>query len=160
MSRTVHRICNRDYASDIWSGNGGLVFESRWLPAGFRVIYTAESQALAILEYTVQDRFFKHTDVVVAEAHLPATLHIEQVDPGTLDPSWSSADRTLSTPACRPTGLQWMQGKHSAVLRVPSSVSPGEWNYLLNVTHPDFGQIECHEPKPLALDPRLVGNRA
>jgi RES domain-containing protein len=43
----------------------------------------------------------------------------------------------------------------SAVLGVPSVVIPAERNYILNPTHPQFGEIEFSASEPFLFDPRL-----
>lgn len=155
----VHRVCAAGFAAHIWSGDGGLAANSRWLPAGHRVIYTAENQALAILEYIVHDRLFRESDVVVATAELPDSLAVETVDPKSLDPAWRATDSDRAATCCRPSGLRWVKRKRAPVLRVPSAVSPGEWNYLLQVDHPGFARIAFNKPRRLAIDARLVQNR-
>jgi len=44
----------------------------------------------------------------------------------------------------------------SAVLGVPSAVTPGEMNYLLDPRHPDYRRIEIGVPKRFSPDPRLT----
>jgi len=45
----------------------------------------------------------------------------------------------------------------SAVLRVPSIVVNGEFNYLLNPRHRQFNELKIGSPLPFFLDPRLSG---
>jgi RES domain-containing protein len=46
----------------------------------------------------------------------------------------------------------------SAVLVVPSVLSPFEPNVLINQRHPDFGSISASEPASAVLDSRLVAS--
>ncbi len=55
----------------------------------------------------------------------------------------------------RTAGDQWLQSGESAVLRVPSAVVAGDWNYLINPRHLDFAQISIEPPKPFQFDERL-----
>jgi DNA-binding winged helix-turn-helix (wHTH) protein len=45
----------------------------------------------------------------------------------------------------------------SAVLRVPSIVVDGEFNYVLNPRHPDFARLEIGESLEFSFDPRSRG---
>ena len=51
----------------------------------------------------------------------------------------------------------WVQRGDTAVLWVPSLVSPVESNLLFNQTHADFKRLTVHEPMQARIDPRLVG---
>jgi RES domain-containing protein len=52
----IWRICKQKHEPTAFSGDGGLYAPSRWMPQGFRVVYTAETLALATLE------LFAHTE--------------------------------------------------------------------------------------------------
>ena len=43
---------------------------------------------------------------------------------------------------CQPLGAAWYQRQQAAVLRVPPSIIAHEHNHMLNVRHPDFGQVK------------------
>jgi RES domain-containing protein len=58
-------------------------------------------------------------------------------------------------PSTRELGSRWVADSRSAVLRVPSIVVGGEFNYLLNPRHPDFARLEIGDPQPFSFDPRL-----
>ena len=55
----------------------------------------------------------------------------------------------------RTAGDDWLAGGESEVLRVPSAVVPGDWNYLINPEHLDFAQIAVQPPAPMRFDARL-----
>ncbi|MGH8278808.1 MAG: RES family NAD+ phosphorylase [Gammaproteobacteria bacterium] len=154
----VYRIASAEHADDLWTGRGGLYSESRWFPRGHRILYTSASQALAILEYMVHDRFFTYGDMVAGEAEFPEDLRVDSLDFQALAPGWNNPDPVLSAPLCGPPALRWLQQGASVALRVPSAVSQGEWNYILNPDHPDFPRIRGGLPRPLLVDPRLRQN--
>jgi len=52
-------------------------------------------------------------------------------------------------------GTNFLERLRSAVLSVPSSIIPQEWNYFLNPTHSDFHKIEFLASEPFHFDPRL-----
>jgi RES domain-containing protein len=54
-------------------------------------------------------------------------------------------------------GDRWVQEDRSAVLALPSAISPADTNFLLNPRHPDFKRIRIHPPIDYDFDPRLLG---
>ena len=48
-----------------------------------------------------------------------------------------------------------MKQARSAVLELPSVIIPGESNYLLNTSHPDFKSITIGKPGTFSFDSRL-----
>jgi RES domain-containing protein len=116
------------------------------------VVYTAESRSLASLEILV------HTEdtrllAAVQWVTIPVTFDeklVEIADP--LPEDW----RQLPAPAsARDWGTRWVAQARSAVLRVPSIVIDGEFNYLLIPRHREFGQLKIGSPLPFSFDPRL-----
>jgi RES domain-containing protein len=58
-------------------------------------------------------------------------------------------------PSTREFGTRWVMQARSAVLRVPSIVVDGEFNYVLNPRHSDFRKLKIGAPLPFSFDPRL-----
>jgi RES domain-containing protein len=54
-------------------------------------------------------------------------------------------------------GDQWVKRRQSAILAVPSAISPDDKNFLLNPEHPDFNRIRIASPIDYEFDPRLLG---
>lgn len=64
--------------------------------------------------------------------------------------------RELPAPAStHDFGSQWVMQGRSPVLRVPSIVVDGEFNYILNPRHADFGRLKIGTSMPFSFDPRL-----
>ena len=55
----------------------------------------------------------------------------------------------------REYGREWLRSAASAVLRVPSAVIATEFNYVINVRHPQFALISFGAPEPFRFDSRL-----
>jgi len=72
--------------------------------------------------------------------------------PPSLPEDWR---RLPAPPSTREFGSRWVAAARSVVLRVPSAVVDGEFNYLLNPRHPDFAQLEFAPPRPFSFDSRL-----
>jgi hypothetical protein len=60
-------------------------------------------------------------------------------------------------PGRRPFGDRWNLENQSAVLRVPSAIIPTEWNYLLNINHPDIEKVSLTGVEQFLSDDRLQG---
>ena len=130
----VWRICKQKHTGSAFSGIGGLYAQARWTPQGFKVVYTAESLALASLEA------FVHTEssripLVAIRAFLPKDIAVTVVDVNSLPEDWQSM---AAYPTLQNIGKQWLQKQDSPILKVPSSIIPVEFNYLLNPQHPDL----------------------
>ena len=52
-------------------------------------------------------------------------------------------------------GDEWLAQAGSALLRVPSVLSPESWNYLLNPLHPEATGVEVECARSIAYDQRL-----
>jgi hypothetical protein len=55
----------------------------------------------------------------------------------------------------RQLGDEWLRRGNSAVLSVPSVTSGGR-NFLLNPEHPQFRQINFHDPVPFRFDIKVT----
>ena len=58
-------------------------------------------------------------------------------------------------PSTRDFGSQWVMQARSPALRVPGIVVDGEFNYILNPRHAQFGQLKIGVAVPFSFDPRL-----
>ena len=146
----VFRIASAAYP--IFDGGGARRFGSRWCSPGRSIIHTASAYALALLENLVHwnaTRLPLEMRFVVAT--IPATVSRSQLVPETL-PGWDRPDYRVS----RPYGDAWYDGGETAVLIVPSVLSPFEPNVLINQRHGDARSIELSEELPALFDRRLM----
>jgi len=134
------------------SGTGASLHGGRWNRQGTEVIYASESRALAALEIIAKYKALPD-DYVVTEVSIPDDVAVETVDIRRLPANWNAPQPKAATARL---GDEWVQGRRTAVFRVPSAVLAAEWNYVLNPAHPDFARIKFHKPKRLRADPRLM----
>lgn len=148
----VWHLAPAERASAIFTGEGGLHASGRWHSAGCRIVYTAESRALAAMEVMAnipgRTQLGRH-HWIVACAELPNRL-VEK--PEIFPANWRAVPANDST---RAFGDAWLAAARSPALRVPSAVILGEFNYLLNPLHPRFAEIRLGKPEPFFFDPRL-----
>lgn len=151
----AYRLVRADFRQSIWSGEGGLHVDGRWHRPGRRIVYTSQSLSLAQLEVLVHINDRRDLpDLVYAVAEIPAGVRIEAVDPAALPDEWRQFSPYSA--AAQKLGTKWLTSSSSAVLKVPSVISRGEWNYLLNPAHGDFGRLRLGSPVDFAMDPRVV----
>jgi len=148
----VWRLVTARFADNAFSGEGARLYGGRWNRKGAALVYTAESQSLAMLEMLVQDEPLR-ARYVINQARIPKGLKIRQIELAQLPPDW----RTISARTqLQAIGSAWAQEQSTAVLAVPSVVIPGETNYLFNPLHPHFSKIEIGEPQAFITDLRLI----
>lgn len=148
------RIADRRFP--IFDGTGARLVGGRWNSPGRPVIYAAETFAGAVLEVLVHANLGRvpRTHAVV-EITIPDTIATEIVAPEGL-PGWDADDQTLS----RAYGDEWLGGKRTAVLLVPSIVTRGrEHNVLLNPEHPAFKDVTASKPQDVVWGERLFRRR-
>lgn len=148
----VFRIVTQRRVADAFSGEGARLFGGRWNAKGMRVVYTASSRALAMLEMLVQDQPMRARYAVIS-ARIPASMRIERIAPNRLPANWAASGEN---DVLRALGADWIRRARSAVLCVPSAVVPSEFNYLLNPAHVDFARIKVGPVEMLKTDARIV----
>src|ERR1039457_4372084 len=137
------RITKRKHARSAFTGEGARLYGGRWNSPGTAIIYTAESQSLAVLEILV------HLDS-------PELLKKYALFRVGIDESYIV---DIDAAILQKIGDEWVTNATSAVLRVPSTLVPGEFNFLLNPRHADFPKLQFSGPIPFHLDPRLTERR-
>ena len=149
--RTVWRVVTQRYADTAFSGEGARLYAGRWNPKGLAMVYTAQTQSLALLEMLVQDAPL-HARYVMIPARVPEQI-VVHIDQTILPADWRelSARNDLQQ-----IGATWIHAGTSAVLAVPSAVVPAEFNYLINPAHPDYALLEIGTRTEWLTDQRLM----
>ncbi len=145
----VYRICHQKWANSLRaSGNA-----ARWNPKGRYVIYTSASKALACLENVVhRSGEGLHKKFKVLTIQIPPKLKVTTLPNNTLTVNWQSFSNYHLT---QQLGNKWIASSSSAVLKVPSAIINGEFNYLLNSIHSEFNKIRIIAVDDFLFDSRL-----
>lgn len=150
---TAWRIVDAVYADDIFSGEGARRFGGRWNKIGHRVVYTASSVSLATLELIVSTpRAQLLSAFVISSCTFPEVL-VDEIDEAHLPPNWRDYP---TPPELQRLGMEWLRSGSSAVLSVPSAVTPEERNYLINPEHEHFRSVDVGTTRPFQIDLRLL----
>jgi RES domain-containing protein len=124
------------------------------------MVYTAQSLSLAQLELLVhlevEDVLRGHWRYFPLEVAPEAILACESW--AALPPDYASWPAPAST---RAIGDRWIVESLSVGLSVPSAITPGERNLLLNPAHPGYAAaLAIGDPVGLILDRRLIKSAA
>ena len=148
----VFRIVTQRHVADAFSGEGARLYGGRWNPKGIRVVYTASSRALAMLEMLAQDQPLRAHYTIIPAA-IPASIKVERLALTKLPTDWAESNQNETL---RTIGADWINRSKAAVLCVPSAVVPSEFNYLLNPGHADFKRIKIGNAEIIKTDARLI----
>lgn len=126
----------------------------RWNSFNTSLVYTAESRALATLEVSMHLDLSEDlpTDRYYVEVEIPDTIILQEVKIEDLPEDWDSKPPGFTTQII---GDDFVYQNESAVLKVPSSIVPFEYNYLINPNHPDSKKIKVIGKTSMNFDQRL-----
>lgn len=148
----VFRLAKSEYISDL-SGRGAEKSGGRWNSIGMPIVYTSESRALCTAEIAV------HTGLgnmpvgyILATLEIPDNAITIHVDYNKLDADWRSFPHAHST---QEIGDRFIRDNEALILKVPSVVVPGDYNYLINPNHKDIRGIKIIDKVPFVFDERL-----
>lgn len=125
----------------------------RWNSTGKKVIYGAESIALAFLENMVRRQGVGFNDdfkIMIIE--IPDTIEITTINSTDLEAGWRDFKDYLK---CQPLGDQWYNKGETLLLKVPSAVLPQGYNYVINTIHGDFKKVRLIATTNLVPDQRI-----
>jgi RES domain-containing protein len=151
----VFRIEREKYLKTTLSGIGASMSEGfRWNSFNTRIVYTAETRALATLEVSVHLDLSEDlpSDRHYVEIEIPDSLLILEVNPKGLPKGWDAKPPILIT---QTIGDDFVNYKEAAVLKVPSAIVPQEFNYLINPNHKDADKIKVVSTAKMHFDTRL-----
>ena len=147
------RIVVESEAAAAFSGEGAWRYGGRWNSRNVRVIYASEHQSTAALEVFVHNKPFDPDEKYKA-FRLEWPNDITEVFPAKkLPANWRTHPPTIET---KQIGDCWVRERRSAVLALPSAISPADTNFLLNPEHPNFKRVRIASPIDFDFDPRLL----
>jgi RES domain-containing protein len=152
LSFTAWRITKRKHLKTAFSGSGARKYGGRWNSPGTAIVYTAQTQSLAVLEMLVHlggpELLQKY---VLIGVEIEKSL-VGEVEISELPRNWRANPAPVGL---RRFGDDWVARGTSAVLRVPSALVPGENNFLINPAHADFRKLVVRDAIGFEFDERL-----
>lgn len=145
----VYRLSRKVYARDL-SGKGAEIAGGRWNSKGIPLVYTAESRALCTVEVAVHvplGMVPKDYQLISIEIPDNGILNLEK-----LPEKWNAIPPIRATQLI---GNEFVKESKGLVLKVPSAVIDGEYNYLINPSHPEMEKVKIVEITNYHFDQRL-----
>lgn len=150
----IYRVGKTKFAKDLM-GEGARLNGGRWNHKLTACIYTSESRALAVLEYTVNvniDDIPRSLSITTFE--IP-TLGIYTIQEEDLPGNWKASPAPAST---KDYGDRLLNSEEFAIFRFPSSIIPEEFNYILNPLHAYSKHFKILDIRDLVYDVRIKIN--
>jgi RES domain-containing protein len=157
LQRTkIWRICRERHAADAFSGEGARLYGGRWNSRGVPMVYASTSLALAAIELFVHlEPNLIPVDLVSILAELPEGEHVTRWDADVLPSDWWGDELG----PVRELGDEWIRGRKSLALWVPSVPIRQEWNVLVNPLHPRIAEVRIEAVQPFVFDARMFAGR-
>jgi RES domain-containing protein len=147
----VYRVSKTKYANDL-TGEGARLNGGRWNNKLTPCIYTSESRALALLEYTVNVNIDEVPRVLSYVVFEIPDKGIFELTKAKLPGDWKNTPAPSST---KQFGTDLLNAAKYAVLKIPSIVVPEEFNYILNPKHRDSKKFKILEITDFIFDVRI-----
>lgn len=147
----VYRVGRTKYCKDL-SGEGARLHGGRWNHILCPCIYTSESRALAILEYTVNvniDDIPRSLSITTFE--IP-DAGIQELSIAALPGNWTESPAPAST---KDFGTNLLNIAASPILKIPSAVISKEFNFILNPKHADAKDFKILHVEDFVYDVRI-----
>jgi RES domain-containing protein len=139
------------YAKDL-NGIGARKYGSRWNQLGYECLYTSESRALALLEFTVNTNI---DDIPRALSIIAIDLgrtRLQELKEAQLPGNWKTFPAPAST---KKFGTDLLKTAKTAIIKIPSTIIPHEFNYILNPLHTTHKSFKIIETDDYAYDLRI-----
>ena len=155
----VYRVEREKYLETTLSGIGASMAKGyRWNSLNTKLVYTAESRALATLEVSVHVDLSEDlpADRYYVEIEIPNDIVVLEVNIEDLPQDWDAKPPTSTT---QTIGDDFVFQNEAAMLKVPSSTVPQEFNYLINPNHVDAEKIRISSISPMKFDTRFKSSK-
>jgi RES domain-containing protein len=148
----AYRLSREKFAG-VLSGKGAALKGARWNSVGVEIIYTAANRSLAMAEVAVH--FTLATipgDYVMVTLFMPDNVSLQKLSTSDLPANWNEFPHPSST---QTIGDQFIAANKYCVLQIPSAVTWGDYNLLINPNHVDFKKIKIVSTDKFPFDKRI-----
>ena len=147
----VYRLGKTQYSDDL-SGEGARLYGGRWNPVGTACLYTSQSRALAVLEFSVNLNILEipnSLSFTVIEIQDNQIFNVNNKD---LPIGWNSFPAPTIT---KIFGNELLRTSDKAIIKIPSVIIPTEFNFLLNPYHKSKTQFKIIDIESFIYDSRI-----
>ncbi len=147
----VYKVGRTKFSKDL-SGEGARLHGGRWNHILTSCIYTSETRALAVLEYTVNvniedtPRSLSITTFEIPDAGM------QSLTIAALPGNWTETPAPAST---KDFGTNLLTLTASPVIKIPSAVINQEFNFILNPRHPASNHFKILHVEDFVYDVRI-----
>ena len=146
----LYRLSRAKYKNHL-SGKGAALKGGRWNSPGLEVIYCATNRSLAMAEVVVHLTIGTlPKDYFMIEIETPETTKLKTVS--ALPHDWNIFPHSS---ICRHIGDQFILDNKDLLLKVPSAVTQGDYNILINPSHSLIHKIKIKSATAFPFDRRL-----
>ncbi|MBU0765688.1 MAG: RES family NAD+ phosphorylase [Bacteroidetes bacterium] len=148
----VYRLTRSKFAAFV-SGKGAAEKGARWNSIGMELIYTASNRSLAMAEVAVHFTLATlPTDYMMMTIIIPEEIKVGILKKEELPEDWNMFPHLEST---QKLGDNFIRENKYCILKVPSVVTKGDFNYLINPNHKEFGKIKIVGLEDFPFDLRI-----
>lgn len=147
----VYRLSKEKYKNDL-SGKGAELAGGRWNSKGVAMLYTSESRALCLAEIAVHIPIgMLPKDYFLIEIEIPENS-IFTISGKQLPSDWHSFPHSSAT---QDLGDKFIAQNEFLILKVPSAVVKGDFNYLINPRNSLVNEAKISRTESFQFDKRL-----
>ncbi len=148
----AYRLSRKKYATPL-SGKGAAIKGARWNSTGVQMIYLASNRSLAMAEVAVHLTLATIPgDYVMATIYLPDDISTKKLTELDLPADWNAFPHPVSTQA---VGDKFIADNKYCVLQIPSAVTHGDYNLLINPHHSEFSKVKIIKAERFPFDRRI-----
>ena len=148
----VYRLIKEKYKDDL-SGEGARKAGARWNSKGSPMLYTSESRSLCTAEVAVHTPLGNiPLNYFLIEIEIPDSIKFIVLKIEDLPKDWKALPHSNSTQLI---GDKFISEQKFLMMKVPSVVVHGDYNYLINPSHILFSKIKILKTESFDFDERL-----
>ena len=148
----AYRLSREKFATSL-SGKGAAIKGARWNSIGVELIYTASNRSLAMAEVAVHFTLATlPSDYMMITLFIQDDVSIQKINVSDLPIDWNTFPHPSTT---QTIGDQFIADNKFCILQIPSAVTQGDYNILINPNHPDFKRIKIIAVDKFPFDKRI-----
>ncbi len=148
----VFRLSRKKFARPL-SGKGAALKGARWNSVGTEMIYCASNRSLAMAEVAVHLTLATlPDDYTMMHLNIPDDIAIKKINVRDLPENWNAFPHQGTTQAI---GDRFIFENKYCILQIPSAVTQGDHNFLINPNHLEFPKIKIISISRFPFDKRI-----
>lgn len=148
----AYRLSRAKFATHL-SGKGAALKGARWNSTGVELVYAAANRSLAMAEVAVHFTLATlPADYVMLTLFIPDDIAMQKLTITDLPAGWNQFPHPSATQAI---GDKFVAENKYCLLQIPSVVTKGDYNFLINPHHADFKKIKIVHKEKFPFDNRI-----